>query len=325
MTALNRFKTWYNAQPRALRALLTINVVIYVVWILALMHVGLTNRFVFNHLALSPMLPDILFEPWQLITYNFLHLGGGFWGFIHILFNMLWLVWLGREYEEMHGAHQLLGVYVITGVGGGLLTIALALLAPGFFGAAFVYGASASVLGVATAIAITYPYKKIGLFLLGPIRLLYLVIGFLVLDVFFLIGGDSGTAVGAHLGGALFGLIVARTEQAGVDLTGWAHIFFGDGQRGRSRSGSKKSLLDRLEDWLSTRGPRITTEEEDDASPEKSGGGSMFQRMRGRRESEGGGSAIEDEVDRILEKISEQGMDALTDEERRILQEASRR
>jgi predicted DNA binding protein len=47
--------------------------------------------------------------------------------------------------------------------------------------------------------------------------------------------------------------------------------------------------------------------------------------MRGRRESEDGGSAIEDEVDRILEKISEQGMDALTDEERRILQEASRR
>jgi membrane associated rhomboid family serine protease len=322
MTALNRFKTWYNAQPRALRALLTINVVIYVVWILLLMHIGLTNRFVFNHLAMNPALPDILFEPWQLITYNFLHLGGGFWGFIHILFNMLWLVWLGREYEEMHGPHQLLGVYVITGIGGGLLTVMLALLAPGFFGAAYVYGASASVLGIATAIAITYPYKKIGLFLLGPVRLLYLVIGFLVLDIFFLIGGDSGTAVGAHLGGALFGLVVAKTEQAGIDLTGWATVFFGDG-RERSRGGKKKSLLDRLEDWLSTRGPRITTEEDDDAPSEKSGGGSMFQRMRGGRTSEG--SATEDEVDRILEKISEQGMDALTDEERRILQEASRR
>jgi len=322
MTALNRFKTWYNAQPRALRALLTINVVIYVVWILALMHVGITQRFVLNHLTLNPALPDILFEPWQLITYNFLHLGGGFWGLIHILFNMLWLVWLGREYEDLHGPHQLLGVYVLTGIGGGLLTVLLHGLFPGvglFRG--IVYGASASVLGIATAIAITYPYKKIGLFLLGPIRLLYLVLGFLALDIFFLIGGDTGTAVSAHFGGALFGLVVAKTEQAGIDLTGWARIFFGDGQ-GRRRS--NKSLLDRLEDWLSSRGPRITTEE-DDATPDKSsGGGSMFQRMRGgSRESEGG--AIEDEVDRILEKISEQGIDALTDEERRILQEASRR
>ncbi|HMB94214.1 MAG TPA: hypothetical protein VKP65_25415, partial [Rhodothermales bacterium] len=72
---MNRFQTWYSALPRALRTLLTINVVIYVFWVLLFAHIPATKDFVFAHLALNPNLPDILFEPWQLLTYNFLHLG----------------------------------------------------------------------------------------------------------------------------------------------------------------------------------------------------------------------------------------------------------
>ncbi len=290
-------------QPPALRALLTINVGIYLLWILAFMHIDAVRRFVWLQLALNPDWPTILTHPWQLVTYNFLHLQSGFWGLIHLLFNMLWLVWIGREYEELHGSHQLLALYVIAGVGGGLLTVLLHALFPGVgaFGG-LVHGASASVLGVLMAVAILYPFKSVALFLFGPIRLLYLVLIFLALDVLFMAGG--GTAVGAHLGGALFGLLYARAEQRGIELGSWARIFF-QGRRVRRKrqpvTAETGRLLRRVGAWMEQR----------------------------RGMAEGSRSAeersLEEEVDRILDKISAHGYDSLTEEEKRILYEASRR
>ena len=314
--AVNRFQAWYRAQPRALRVLLTINVAVYVLWVFVLAHFGVTNAFVRNHLALNPDLPGLLFEPWQLITYNFLHIGGGLGGFLHVLFNMLWLVWIGREYEEMHGAHQLLGVYLLAGLGGGLLTVLLHALFPGaavFAGS--VHGASASVIGIAMAVAITYPYKKIGLLLIGPIRLIYLVAAFLVLDVVFLLSGSSGTAVGAHLGGALFGFFIAKGEERGMDLTGWARLFFHDRRSQPAATRSSGGVLDRMEAWL---GRRLGREETAGDDEERSS-------TRTARRTSTAPTQDETEVDRILEKISAQGMESLTEEERRILYEASRR
>ncbi|SHK34505.1 Membrane associated serine protease, rhomboid family [Rhodothermus profundi] len=291
-------------QPPALRALLTINAGFYLLWVVALMHIDVVRRFVWMHLALNPDWPAILTHPWQLVTYNFLHLQPGFWGLIHILFNMLWLVWIGREYEELHGSHRLLALYVIAGVGGGLLTVVLHMLFPGVgaFGG-LVHGASASVLGVLMAVAILYPFKSVALFLLGPIRLLYLVLIFLALDVLFMAGG--GTAVGAHLGGALFGLLYAKAEQRGIELAGWARVFF---QRRRAR---RRQPVAAETGWSLRRV-----------------GAWMEQRRGSAAESRGSAArerSLEEEVDRILDKISAHGYDSLTEEEKRILYEASRR
>jgi membrane associated rhomboid family serine protease len=306
-------------QPQALKALLTINVVIYVVWLLLFIHIDATNAFVWNHLALNPRLPGILFEPWQLLTYNFLHLQPGFWGLIHIGFNMLWLYWIGKEYEELHGPHRLMAAYIIGGLGGGILTVILHALLPGVgaFGGV-VHGASASVLGVITTVAILYPYKSVALIFLGTVRLIYLVIGYLALNLLFLSGG--GTSVSAHLGGALFGYLLARAESRGVDLSSWAQIFFQS--RGRSRRRHAPSprreegqgMFGRLSGWKSSkeseetqRPTRIHTMRSPEANVEDANGKS------------------ESEVDRILDKISESGYNSLSDEEKKILYEASRR
>ncbi len=311
---------WYQAQPRALRALLVINVVLYVLWILVLGRIGATAQFFYEHLALHPVLPALLFEPWQLVTYNFLHLGAGLGGFFHVLFNMLWLYWIGRDYEEMHGAHYLLAVYLLAGVGGGLLS----LLATPLLGSATIYGASASVLGIITVVAVRYPYKKIRLFLLGTWRLLHLVIAFLVLDVLLMLLAMSNAAVAAHLGGALVGFLMVRGEDRGFDLTSWARVFFRSRSRGGSRSrpsggSSSGGFSGRMRD-LFEQGEEKTPDRPSER--ERRSRGVTLREDRIRRNA--GRSAREEEVARILDKITERVYEALSDEEKRTLQEASR-
>ena len=329
---MNRFQAWYRAQPRALRALLTINVVLYVVWQLVLVHIDTVSAFVWNHLALNPGFPGILFEPWQLITYNFLHLSPGLGGFLHILFNMLWLVWMGRDYEELYGPHRLLSAYVLGGLGGGLLTVLLhaALPSAGLFSGT-VHGASASVLGVLTTVAVLNPEKSIALIFIGTVRLIWVVVAFLVLDLLFIAG--SSTSISAHLGGAFAGFLLARAEGSGTDLSSWARVFFRDRQsRSASRTSSPRAaevdpdagFLARLERWLARRGGGKKPPKRKPSSKAK------ITRLRPTRSYDAVGgeaeeSGLESEVDRILDKISEEGYDALTEEEKRILYEASRR
>lgn len=301
---MNQFRVWYNAQPSTLRTLLTINVVLYVLWQFLRLSSAIEG-FVWNHLALNPALPGILLEPWQLVTYNFLHLSSGLGGLLHVGFNMLWLYWIGKEYEEMHGAERMLALYMIGGVAGGLLTVILHNLFPGagmFSGP--VHGASAAVVGLLLAVGILYPYKKVRLFLLGTWKLLHLVIGFLIIDFLFALTG-SLSSVSAHWGGALGGLLFARAERGGIDVTSWAGLFVGGRRRKKKK---KEGWVDRLEQWL-TGGPPTQAEEADGrpATPPR--------RKRGH--------VAEEEIDRILDKISEQGYDALSEEEKRILREAS--
>jgi hypothetical protein len=204
----------------------------------------------------------------------------------------------------MHGAERMFALYMIGGVGGGLLTVILHNLLPGLgLFSGVVHGASASVVGLLLAVGVLYPYKKIRLFLLGTWKLLYIVIAFLVIDFLLALTGGS-SSISAHWGGALGGFLFARAERTGVDVTSWAQMFVGGRKRSKKK---KKTWVDRLEDWLT--GGDLTTSDEAESGPARPG--------RSKRQ------AAEEEVDRILDKISEQGYDALSEEEKRILHEAS--
>lgn len=307
---MSKFRIWYFGQPKAIRVLLAVNVIAYLVWQIVLIHFEPTAMFVYRHVALNPTLPGILLEPWQLITYSFLHLSPGFGGLLHILFNMLWMMWIGREFEQMQGPHKMLALYVTGGVGGALLTVVLHAIFPGVtpFGG-IVHGASGSVLGIMTGIAIQYPQKSIALMFIGVVRLIHVVFGFLFLDILFLAGG--GTSVSAHLGGVLAGFIWAKAALAGIDLSGWARIFYP--ARGAS---SRDGILHRLENMFehrkqknqgSTSTPHLRKVNVDDHSRE------TFTR-----------TFVEKDVDEILDKISETGYDSLTTKEKKILFEASK-
>jgi len=311
---VNQFKTWYYRQPRALRTIITINVVVYVAaQFLHLWRPGI--EFVMEHFALHPVFPDILFEPWQLVTYNFMHTSVGLGGLLHIGFNMLWLFWIGKEFERMHGSQQFWTVYLVTGVGGGIMCLLLQPLFPAITGTGVVpvVGASASVLGVIMTVAILYPYKQIGLLFFGVVRLLYVVIGFLIIDALLMLN-SGGTAVAAHWGGALTGFLFAKVLRNEIGVPSWLAPLFGGKQRRSRRSSARTpTLLDRLKGLFGGGTSDDNTGMGTRSRPTSSSDGAPPKRSATRST----------EVDRILDKISEHGYESLSDEEKKTLYEAS--
>jgi membrane associated rhomboid family serine protease len=236
--------------------------------------------------------------PWQLFTYAFLHLGFGLGGLLHIVFNMLWLVWIGQEHEELYGSRQMAWLYGLGAVGGGLLTVILHALFPAVpaFGG-YVHGASGAVLAVIAAVATLHPQKRIGLLFLGVWPLRWVLIGFLAFDLLF--GLSGGVSVSAHFGGALTGFLFARFSIQGGRSSAKAT---------RSGTSSSRSLLRTLDDWLGgrKRGTRLKKVEKISEANIMS-------------ETEDG------EVDKILDKINEHGYESLSESEKQRLYEASRK
>ena len=309
---LFRFQMWRRSLPRALRLLLTVNAALYVL-LLVLRFVPGGVELVANHLALNAVMPGAFFQPWQFVSYAFVTLDGSFWGFINFLFSMLWLYWMGREYEEVYGSHRLFGLYVLSALGGALVAVAIAAAGvPGLYAGAF-----GPALAVLCCVAALHPNRGIGLFLLGVVPLKWVALGFTALYVIF---HPDPTIIGAALVGFFFG----KAQEKGTDLAAWAVPLFADRPAGRPapRAASPRAtrtdderagMLSKMERWLAQKQQNTP---EPTAAPE---------RPASRRSSAPEPPASDGEVDRILDKISEVGYDGLTEEEKKTLLEASRR
>ena len=236
-------------------------------------------------------------RPWTLVTYMFSH-----YALLHILFNMLWLYWLGRIFMEYFSPKQLTGVYLLGGWGGALLFLLAYNLMPSLAGnSVFLIGASASVLAVIVATAVYAPDYKIGLLFLGEVAIKWVAI---VTVAIYLIGMETGNIGGniAHIGGALvgawFALRIKRvrdiTRPLNAVLDAVVGIF-----NGRSFS------------WPAAR-------RGNKARPQQT---TTQQRQQPSRFD----TVSEEELDRVLKKIKDAGYDALTDAERDMLFKASRR
>ena len=307
---MNQFKLWYYSQPKALRMLLSVNVVVYLLWQVLFIHFEPTQRFFLSHLALNPSLSNIVTQPWQLITYAFLHLEPGLGGLLHILFNMMWMMWIGKDYEALYGPGRIIGIYVYGAVGGALLTILLHAVFPGVavFGG-IVHGASGAVLGLMALVAIHLPEQRIGLMFIGVVRLIHVVIGFLALDILFLSAG--GTSVSAHMGGVLAGFISGKLILSGVNATSWGNVIFSSGP---SQSSPDAGVMQRIEHWLATRKNKDRSGfNAHNTSTPKARIYPMNVQDRHPEEKKG------HDIDRILDKISETGYDSLSKAEKEAL------
>lgn len=144
--------------------------------------------------------------PWTLITYMFTHEN-----IFHILFNMLALYWFGQIFLQFFSQKQLLSTYLWGGVAGGLLFVLtynfLPVLAAQKF-ASVLIGASASIMALTFAAAAYSPNYTIYLLFFGPVRLKYIAVVYLVLDLISIAGTNAGGHI-AHLGGALAGYLIA--------------------------------------------------------------------------------------------------------------------
>jgi membrane associated rhomboid family serine protease len=220
---------------------------------------------------------------WQLVTYQFLH-GSP----MHLFFNMFALYMFGSAIEAAFGPRRFVGLYLLSGVLGGL---GYALIEPRHP----CIGASASVFGVLAAFATIHPRAMISL-LFPPVTLSawQFVLILAGMDFLFLVSGVQGRiAYAAHVGGAITGFIYASM---------W--------------SGRWPRWIRGL---IPERGLRFTRA--DPAAPppippprwsEENGAG-----RRARAEAER-------ELNRVLDKLSREGWQALTAAERTILDRASR-
>ena len=241
----------------------------------------------------------LLRRPWTLITYMFAHVD-----FLHILFNMLWLYWLGRIFMEYFSPKQLTGVYLLGGLGGALLFLLAYNSLPYFRtqpNTNYLIGASASVIAIVVATAVYAPDYRIGLLFFGEVPLKWVAI---ITVAFAVLGLDAGNVGGniAHIGGAVMGAWFALRIKRGRDITRPLNtaidtvVGLFNGRTWKMPKFSKKTDTKRQVDQES--------------------------QARATRPPDG---VSEDELDKILSKIKVAGYDALTDEEKDKLFKASRR
>lgn len=276
--------------------LIYINVGVFVLTELLRVVLQLFNRSligVFEWFQLPASLPRVVLQPWSILTYMFMHAG-----VLHILFNMLWLYWFGMLFLQFFSSKHLRGLYVLGGICGGLLYIAAYNLFPYFrpvIDGSFMLGASASVLSVVTATAYREPNYPIRLLLFGEIRLKYLALVVVGMDLLFITSGNAGGHI-AHLGGALAGLWFAAGLTKGVDRTSWINRLFD----------AFVSLFDHK-----ARRPKMKVHY---GSKRQS---DYDYNARKKAQSE--------EIDRILDKVKQSGYENLTTEEKKTLFDASKR
>lgn len=279
--------------------LIFINVAVFVVTSLITILLQLFNRSigeVFELLALPASLERFVEQPWSLLTYMFMHSG-----FLHILFNMLWLYWFGQLFLSFFSGKHLRGLYILGGICGGLFYMisynVFPYFAPMVQGATMV-GASASVLAIVTATAYREPNYPIRLLLFGTLRLKYLALIVVVIDLMQATSSNAGGHI-AHLGGALAGVLFAASLSKGLDLTAGINW-----------------LLDGIvalfcrKTWQ--RKPKMKVHY----------GSSSHEKdydYNARKKSQS------DEVDRILDKLKKSGYESLTTEEKKSLFDASKK
>lgn len=162
-----------------------------------------------------------LWHPWTPITYMFTHQAP-----MHLFWNMIMFWFSGQLFQGILGGKRLLGNYLLGGLAGYLFYVLgsfmPAHLALGSNGP--ILGASAAVMSVLIGIASYRPDMLVNLFLIGPVRLKYVGIAVLVLDLIAISGGSNTGGHLAHLGGALYGYLAARQLAAGTD---WSGAFVG--------------------------------------------------------------------------------------------------
>ncbi|MBM4191802.1 MAG: rhomboid family intramembrane serine protease [Gammaproteobacteria bacterium] len=155
-----------------------------------------------DQFALWPLASN--FQPWQLVTYAFLH-----GGFTHIAFNMIGLVSFGNELEQYWGVRRLFVFYFVSVLAAGLTQVAVTAsigeVAP-------TVGASGGIYGLLLGFAMMFPRRKV-VPLIPPIPMpawLFAVF-FAGLELYLGVTGTSaGIAHFAHLGGMIGGWIMIR-------------------------------------------------------------------------------------------------------------------
>ncbi len=255
--------------------------------VLLLLDTLFTSESAFHALAFDPA--TALSRPWTFLTYMFVHAD-----LLHLLMNSLFLWFLGSAVEQRLGSDKFLLYYIYCGVGAAFFALLLskfAVVHP------FV-GASGAILGLAVALAILWPDAEM---IVIPIPVPMKARTFAILLVAFnaimalpFMRGNSNISYEAHLGGALFGYLFFRLQSFGPESS-------------PPRPQVQRPVMVQPGAAEAERPRRVAA-----AAPASapSRGGEV--------------DAVAREMDRVLDKISAEGMGSLTADERRFLDEVAK-
>ncbi|HCQ29665.1 MAG TPA: rhomboid family intramembrane serine protease [Flavobacteriales bacterium] len=241
----------------------------------------------FLRLLGAPASPEeLLFKPWTIITYMFYHEG-----FMHLLFNMVMLYFSGQLFISFLGEKKFISTYILGGIAGYVLFAVSFNLFPAFRyypAHSYLLGASASIMAVFIGIATYIPNFIVRLFFTIQVPLKWIALGYFILDILNISGKNPGGSL-SHVGGALFGYFMIKSYQQGrgfvLDLSWFKNLFKRKMKVVHSTTKKKKSGFNS--------GNKNTNK------------------------------PSQEEIDRILDKISKSGYDSLTKKEKETLFKSS--
>lgn len=181
--------------------------------------VGLLASFVsalIDNLSFHIGLQGIIYKPWTIITYMFTHIE-----LFHLFWNMITLFWFGKILSEYTSVKKIIPLYLMGGITGALFPALLFIGVPAFnnyLGVPMV-GASAGVTAIIIAAAVLVPHVRLNLMFIGPVKLLYVALFVVFLDLLNVASHNNLGGSLAHLGGALMGYVFMLQYKKGNDLS----------------------------------------------------------------------------------------------------------
>jgi len=177
---------------------------------------GNENYNLLNYIALPSDFHQFLLKPWTLLTFMFFDSS-----FMSVLFNSIFLYWIGKIFIVYFDEKKLLGVYLLGGIIGGIFFMMALLLFPGLHDnmiAVRLVGAAVPVIAIIAAVSFYAPNYPIQLMLLGQIKMKNLAIICIILYIF---GNKAANASinFAYLGSGLLGGYFAVNYRKGNDIT----------------------------------------------------------------------------------------------------------
>ena len=295
---LDEFKNAWDKPNNALVQIIIINVVIFVALLVMKVFLVIAGQEALYSAILSKlMLPAEISvlskQPWSIVTYFFTHEG-----FLHIIFNMLFLFWFGKIIQEFLGQNKVIALYVLGGLAGGLFYILMYNSIPFYqarMSGSLMLGASAGVYAIVVGAATFMPNYTFYLLLLGPVKIKYIAIFYVLLSFSQSIGSNAGGEL-AHLAGAGLGYLFITQLNKGNDWSKWLISFI---QWVKSFFVSK---------------PKIKVTHRNKAKEQR--------KTKSKTTSP---EADQEEIDAILDKISQSGYESLSKDEKQKLFNASKK
>ncbi len=245
---------------------------------------------VLQWIGVPAYIPNLIIKPWTIISYMFVQ--ESFW---HLFFNMIWLFWFGKIFMEFMPGKKIYTIYFIGGISGALTFILAYNIFPVFqdtISLSTTIGASASVLAITIATAVLVPDYTVNLLFIGPIKIKYIALFTVILDVLMIRSGNAGghfAHIGGAISGALFILLTRKDVGRRLGLLQLKSLFLSPFKRKPLRTVHKT-------------GRPFTDEEYNQQKAVK-----------------------QQKIDHILDKISRSGYTSLSAEEKEILFNSSKK